>query len=109
MATEHSYEELKHMNVDQLREIAEGIDSPEVQGYTQMNKEHLIEAICKALHIDMHAHHEVVGIDKKVVKAKIADLKVKRDEALAAKDRAGLKKYRRKIHHLKRSLHRATV
>ena len=44
-----------------------------------------------------------------VVKAQIRELKVKRDEALAAKDPVELKRIRRKIHRLKRKLHKATV
>lgn len=105
----HTFEELKAMNVDQLREVAAEIDDESLKGYTQMHKEHLLEAICKSLNIDMHAHHEVVGIDKAAIKNKIKDLKKKRDEALAAHDGKALKKYRREIHALKRTLRRATV
>ena len=74
-----------------------------------MNKEHLLEALCKALNIDMHEHHKVVGINKTTIKAKIKALKKKRDEALAARNRAELKEILRKIHHLKRKIHKATV
>jgi hypothetical protein len=35
----HSYEELKHQTVAQLREIAAGIEHDAVKGYTQLNKE----------------------------------------------------------------------
>ena len=106
---EHTFEELKKMNVTQLREIAAGIEHEAVQGYTQLNKEHLLEALCKALNIDMHEHHKVVGINKTTVKAKIKALKKKRDEALAAGNRNELKEILRKIHHLKRKIHKATV
>jgi hypothetical protein len=80
-----------------------------VKGYTQLNKEHLIVAICNALNIDMHVHHQVVGLDKAKIKAQIHELKKKRDEALAAHDHKELKTVRREIHHLKRQIHRATV
>ena len=70
---EHTFEELKSKNVAELREIAKGIEDEAVKGYTQLNKEHLLEAICKALKIDMHVHHEVVGVDKKSIKKKITD------------------------------------
>lgn len=106
---EHTFEELKHKTVADLREIASGIEHEAVKGYTQLNKEHLLKAICDALNIDMYAHHEVVGIDKAAIKAKIKALKVKRDEALEAHDHARLSDYRRKIHRLKRSLRRAMV
>ena len=106
---DHTFEELKKKTVAQMREIAKEIDHEAVQGYTQMNKEHLLQAICKALTIDMHAHHEVVGINKTEIKAKIKELKKKRDEALEAHNHADLRLARHKIHRLKRKLHKATV
>ena len=105
----HTFEELKKKTVAQMREIAKEIDHEAVQGYTQMNKEHLLKAICTALHIDMHAHHEVVGINKTEIKSRIKELKKKRDEALEAHNHADLKLVRHKIHRLKRKLHKATV
>lgn len=106
---EHTYKELKHKTAAQLKEIASGIDHEAVQGYTQLNKDHLIKAICTALHIDMHEHHEVVGIDKAKVKKNIRDLKKKRDKALEDKDHDTLKKVRKEIKGLKNELRRATV
>jgi predicted enzyme related to lactoylglutathione lyase len=47
-----------------------------------MNKDHLLPALCKALGIDTHEHHAVVGIDKPAIKAKMRELKAKRDSAL---------------------------
>jgi len=105
----HTYEELKHMTVAELRDIAKGIEHEAVQGASQMNKDHVLKAICTALGIDMHEHHQVVGIDKAAIKNKIKDLKKKRDEALVAKDRVLHKKVLRQIHHLKREIHKATV
>ncbi|MBD3320358.1 MAG: hypothetical protein GF350_04600 [Chitinivibrionales bacterium] len=105
----YTFQDLKHKKLDELKEIAKGIDHEAVQGYTQLNKEHLVEAICTALSIDMHAHHEVVGIDKGAVKGKIKELKQNRDEALTAGDHSRLKVIRRRIHHLKRRIHKATV
>ena len=37
-----TYHELKEKNVADLREIAKGIEHEAVQGYTQLNKEHLL-------------------------------------------------------------------
>ncbi len=104
---EHTFEELKKKTVNDLREIAKGIEG--VTGYSQLNKEHLLVTICKALHIEMHAHHEVVGIDKTAVKAKIKELKKTRDEAMAKKDKALLKDLQHRIHMYKRKLHKCTV
>ena len=52
----HTYEELKKKTVEDLREMAKGIDHEAVKGFTQMNKEHLLPAVCKALGIDTHKH-----------------------------------------------------
>jgi hypothetical protein len=101
-------EELKHKNVADLRELAKGIQHDAVQGYTQMNKDHLIAALAKALGIQ-HTHHDVVGVDKAEIKARIRELKVERDAALAAHNHAELKTVRRSIHRLKRRIHKATV
>lgn len=109
MPHEYSFEELKHSSVAHLREIAEGIENEAVQGYTQMNKDHLLQAICTALGIEMHAHHEVVGIDKATVKRRIKALREQRDAALEAHDAVLLKRARRRLHRLKRRLHGATV
>ncbi len=105
---EYTFEQLKHKTVVELREIAKGIEHEAVQGYTQLNKEHLLVAISKALGIQ-HEHHEVVGVDKAAIKSRIKELKKKRDEALSAHDHVQLKTVRRTIHHLKRQIHKATV
>jgi DNA-binding IclR family transcriptional regulator len=108
MLMEVTFEQLKHKTVAELREMAKGIEHEAVQGYTQMNKEHLAVAISRALGIQ-HEHHEVVGVDKASIKARIRELKTKRAAALEAHNHAELKAVRRNIHRLKRQLHRATV
>ena len=105
---EVTFEQLRHKTVAELREMAKGIEHEAVQGYTQMNKEHLVIAISKALGIQ-HEHHNVVGVDKAAIKARIRELKTKRAAALEAHNHAELKAVRRNIHRLKRQLHRATV
>lgn len=105
----HTYEELKTKTVAQLREIAAGIEHEALHGYTQLNKDHLLVALCKALGIEMHEHHEVKGINKADIKAQIKKLKEQRDSAIEAHDRAQLKTVRRRIHYLKRMMHKATV
>ena len=103
-------EELKHKNIAELREIAKGIEHEHdaVKGYSQLNKEHLITTLAKALGIQ-HTHHDVVGVDKASIKARIKELKVKRAAALDAHNHAELKAVRRNIHRLKRQIHKATV
>ena len=105
---EYTFEQLKHKTVAELREIAKGNEHEALQGYTQLNKEHLLVALSKALGIQ-HEHHDVVGVDKAAIKARIREVKKKRDEALAAHDRAQLKVARRTIHRLKRRIHKATI
>ena len=104
----YTYEQLKHMTLADLREMAKGSEHEAVQGYTQMNKEHLVGALAKALGIQ-HTHNDVVGIDKSTIKARIRELKMERAAALEAHDRAKLKAVRRNIHRLKRQIHKATV
>jgi DNA-binding IclR family transcriptional regulator len=105
----YTHHELKHKTLAELRDIAKDIEHEAVQGYTQLNKEHLVIAICKALNIEMHEHHDVVGIDKSAIKSRIKGLKKKRDAAITAHDRAQLKQARRSIHRLKRQIQKATV
>ena len=105
---ELTYEQLRHKTLAELRDMAKGSEHEAVQGYTQMNKEHLAVALAKALGIQ-HEHHTVVGIDKSAIKARIRELKTKRSEVRDARDRAQLKVIRRTIHRLKRRIHKATV
>jgi hypothetical protein len=99
-----TYEELKGKTVAELRDIAKDLSSEAVQGYSQMNKDHLLPALCKALGIDAHEHHAVVGVDKAAIKAKMRQLKRQRDEILASDDRSQLKALRRQIHRLNHQL-----
>lgn len=106
---EYTFHDLKLKTVAQLREIAAGIQHEAVQGYTQLNKEHLLAAICTALNIDMHEHHQVVGLDKTKVKGQIKALKQERTVALEAHDGKKLKEVRKQIKKLKNQLRRAMV
>ncbi len=102
----HTYHELKVKTVAELRNVAKGIEHEAVRGYTQLNKDHLLVAICKALNIPTHEHHEVVGLDKAGVKAKMRELRQAREEALAAHDGAKLRSVRRAIHHYNHMIRR---
>ena len=105
----YTFNDLKHKRVADLRDIAAGLDHEAVKGYTQLNKEHLLEALCKALGIDVHEHRDVKGIDKGAIKAQIRGLKKERDAALEAHDHAQLKLVRRQIHGLKHTIRRHTA
>ena len=106
---DYTHEQLKHMTVAELREVASGIEHEAVEGYTQLHKADIIHGICVALNIDEVEHHKVVGLDKAAVKSKIEMLKGERAAALEAGDSAALKMARRKIRRLKRKIRRATV
>lgn len=99
-----TYEQLKGMTVAELREIAKGLNHEAVLGFSQMNKEHLLPAVCKALGVDTHEHHVVTGIDKSAIKTRMRELKKQRDEALAAHDTARLHAVRDQLHHLNHKL-----
>lgn len=105
----HTYEELSRMTALQLREIAKDIEHDALHGFSTMHKDKLLPALCTALGVEAHVHHDVVGIDKAKVKAEIRSLKAKRTEALEKKDRETLRMIRRRIHHLKRRIRKSTV
>ena len=92
----YSYDELKGKTVAELREIAKDA----VTGASQMNKDHLLPALCKALGIETHAHHEVHGIDKSSVKSQMRTLRSERDLALERHDHLRLTSIRRQRHRL---------
>lgn len=107
----HTYEELKGKTIDELREIAKGLEHEAVKGHTQMNKEHLLPALCEALGIEhhKHPHHAAVGIDKAKLKARMHAIKAEKQKAIEGGDRGKLKALRREYHHLNRKIRAATV
>jgi DNA-binding IclR family transcriptional regulator len=100
----YTFHELREKTIQELRDIAKDVHHDAVQGYSQMNKDHLLPALCKALGIDTHEHTAVVGIDKPAIKAKMRTLKRHRDAALEAHDHAQLKSVRRQLHALNRQI-----
>lgn len=101
----YTYHELKEKTIQELREIAKGVENQDaVQGYSQLNKEHLLPALCKALGIPAAEQHAVTGIDKAGFKKKMRELKAKRQAAIDAHDAALLKTIRRTIHHYNRQI-----
>jgi hypothetical protein len=100
----YTFHELKGKTIQELRDIAKDVQHDAVQGYSQMNKDHLLPALCTALGVPVHEHHDVVGIDKPAIKAKMRELRKKRDEALESRDHGLLKSVRRQIHGLNRQI-----
>lgn len=100
----HTYRELKEKTVAELREIAKGVQHDAVQGYSQMNKDRLLPALCRALNVDMAEHHVASGIDKPAIKLKMRELKKKRADALEAHDSDALRSIRRQRHALNRQI-----
>ena len=101
----YTYHDLKGKTIEELREIAKGVENQDaVQGYSQLNKQHLLPALAKVLGIETHEHHDVVGIDKPAIKSKMRELKKQRDAALEAHDAAKLKSIRRHLHSLNRQI-----
>ena len=96
----HTYHELKEMTVGQLRDMAKELNHEAVQGYSQMNKDHLLPALCRALNIDTLERHTANGVDKPAIKARMRDLKQRRVQALTAHDHVLLKSIRRQMHAL---------
>jgi len=104
MTATYTYEDLKKKTVAELRELAKGLPHDALQGYTQMNKEHLLPAICNVLGIDMARHHVEAGFDKSAIKARMKALHAERDKALEAHDSARLKEVRGELHALNHRL-----
>jgi Rho termination factor, N-terminal domain len=100
----HTYEELKSKTIAELRDIAKELTDEGVQGYTQMNKDHLLPALCKALGIDARAHHVAHGEVKIKAKARMKALREERQKAVDMHDGAALKASRRELHHLNHRL-----
>jgi hypothetical protein len=100
----HTYEELKKKTLAELRDIAKDLHHDAVQGYTQMNKDHLLPAVCKALGIDAHEHHAAALDGKTSIRTKLRDLKEARAQALAVGDHERLHALRRQYHTLNHAL-----
>lgn len=105
----YTYDQLSEMTVVELRKIADGIEHEATKGHSTMHKEKLLPALCLALGIEGHVHHEVKGLDKAKIKLEIRALKKEREDALQTHNADKLKDVRGKIHFLKRKLRKAIV
>lgn len=99
------WNELQKTKVADLRDLMKE-HLPQVTGITQMKKDELIELLAEKLEIE-RPHKVVVGVDKAAIKARLRDLKTKREAALEAGDKADLDRRRKQIHQLKRRLRKA--
>lgn len=96
----YTYEDLKGKTIAELREIAKESTHEAVQGHTQMNKDHLLPALCQALGIDARAHHVAHGEVKLKARARMHELRGKRQQAVDTHDGGALKAIRREYHRL---------
>jgi hypothetical protein len=95
---------LDKMTVKELKEIAK--DIPEIIGVHGMNKPDLLSAIKKARGIEEEPKKKT-DVSLLELKKKIKSLKVKREEALASKDKKMATIYKRKISKLKKKTRQA--
>jgi hypothetical protein len=100
----HTYEELKKKTVAELREMAAGIDHEAVKGYTQLNKDHLLPALCKALGIEAFEHHAAATAEKNLIKAQMREIKAASAKARESGDHEALHRLRRQYHGLNHAL-----
>lgn len=94
---------LEKMTTTELREAAKGIEG--ITGVHGMKKEELIEALRKSKGIVVEAARRASDTIR-TLKKTIRSLKVKRAEALAAKDRTTAGRCRRQIARLKKKTRR---
>jgi protein-arginine kinase activator protein McsA len=103
MAKETKEKPLEKLTAKELREIAFGI--PEITGVHGMNKSELIKVIKKAKGIE-DKKEKTKNASVRDLKAKIHELKKKRDEAIQAKDTTKVSMLRRRISKLKKKTRR---
>ena len=96
-------EEADGRRVTRARRITPAFEA--VQGYTQLNKEHLLPALCKALGIEAHEHHAAVAAEKGfAIEAQMRELRAAAEKARNAGDYETLHRLRRQHHSLNHSL-----
>ena len=100
----HTYEDLRKKTLAELRDLAKDLKHDAVQGFSQMNKDHLLPALCTALGIDAHVHHTAHGEAKLAARSRLKELRRLRETALAAHDHQALRVIRREYHHVNHGL-----
>lgn len=104
--TRYSRGQLQHMTIKKLREIALGFK--EIAGVHGMQKDELVESIFALRGRDEAEGDLALALDKTAIKQEIRDLKERRASALGAGDSTELKRVRRRIKRLKRTLRKAS-
>ena len=99
------YHDLQKTRVADLRDMVKE-QMPDVEGVIGLKKEELVDMLADHLGIEKPTKQIAAGLGKSKMKAKIKELKVKRQAALEAKDGKELKKYRRLIRREKRKMRR---
>ena len=96
---------LEKLTAPELRDIAKQL--PEVTGASGMNKAELIAVIKKARGIEETGRKKQSDVSVREIKAKIRELKKKRQEFLERDDRKMADIFRRRISRLKKKTRRA--
>ena len=99
------YHDLQKTRVADLRDMVKE-QLPDIEGVIGLKKEELVDLLADHMGIEKPSKHIAAGLGKSKMKAKIKELKVKRQAALEAKDGKELKKYRRLIRREKRKMRR---
>lgn len=97
------WHDLEKMKVTELRDMAH--EKTQLEGVSGLTKEHLIEALAKALGIPK-PHKVVAGAEKARIKQQIKALKAKVVQTTGDAKAGERKALRRNVHGLKRKLHR---
>ena len=99
--------QLQRLTTTKLREIA--LELGDVVGVHGMKKDELTDAIFELRGVeDADADAAEASIDKSALKSEIRELKVRRDTALESGDSVELKRVRKRIKRLKRTLRQAS-
>jgi hypothetical protein len=83
--------DLEKLTVNELREMAHKYE--DIKGAVGMKKRELIDILCEKMGIEKK-HALPTGIGRRALKAKLRELKKRRDTAMAAHDHKGLKRVR---------------
>lgn len=103
----HTHDDLKKKTVEQLQEIAAGLDEAKVPDYKTLAKDDLVKLLCSALDIKPAA--DAAGLEKAKIKTQIHALKGKRNQAIEAHDAKQLKWTRLNIKRLKQKIRQVSA
>ena len=99
------YHDIQKTRVTDLRVMAKE-HLPDVKGLSGLKKEDLVNMLAEKLGIEQPHKHVAAGMGKRVIKAKIRELKKERVAAMEAGQVEDLRRVRKEIHRRKRRLRR---